>query len=249
MKRATIFASGVFVAAAASATLAAAAPERGSTPQAAPKKQKVLTAFYRDRTVRYFDYGRIRLRRGNKLAPIWVFTNGASGQRSIVDSVPGQRQYSALRTVNAVTWAAGTTPRVLRAASAVRAALSSRELTTRRTGRVVNAPLLGFGQTRHPGFARGRTIHYYELGTVKVAPGNEVLPIWTFTNGVRGQRNIADVVPGTTAYPPLWGVIEVTWRAAAERRLLRSFEQLQQARRAGKVTVERTSIVVNCPFV
>jgi hypothetical protein len=147
MKRATIFASGVFVAAAASATLAAAAPERGSTPQAAPKKQKVLTAFYRDRTVRYFDYGRIRLRRGNKLAPIWVFTNGASGQRSIVDSVPGQRRYSALRTVNTVTWAAGATPRVLRSASAVRAALSSRELTTR--GRAASSTRLYSASARH----------------------------------------------------------------------------------------------------
>jgi hypothetical protein len=249
MKRAIIVASGVFVAAVVSITLAVALPEGGATPQAAPKKQKVLIGFYRDRTVRYFDYGRIRLRPGNKLAPIWVFANGASGQRSIVDSVPGQRRYSALRRVNLVTWAAEATPRVLRSASAVRSARSRGEIRTRNTSRVVNAPLLGFAQTRHAGFAKGRTIHYYELGTVNLAPGNEVLPIWTFTNGVRGQRNIADVVPGTTAYPPLWAVIEVTWRTGAERRLLRSFEQLQQVRRAGDVTLERTSVVVNCPFV
>jgi hypothetical protein len=249
MKRTILVASGMLVAAAAAVTLAAGSPERAATQQAAPKKQKVLTAFYRGRMVRYFDYGRIRLRPGNRLAPVWVFANGANGQRSIVDTVPGQRRYSALRKVTMVTWAAEATPRVLRSASAVRSAMSRQELTTRSTSRVVNAPLLGFGQTRHPGFARGRTIHYYELGTVRVAPGNEILPIWTFTNGVRGQRNIADVVPGTTAYPPLWGVIEVTWRTGAERRLLRSFGQLQQARRAGDVTVKRTSIVVNCPFV
>jgi hypothetical protein len=63
------------------------------------------------------------------------------------------------------------------------------------------------------GFAGGRTIYYYELGVVKVAPGNEVLPIWTFTDGVAGQRNVADLVPGKTAYPPLWAIVEVTWKS------------------------------------
>jgi hypothetical protein len=128
-------------------------------------------------------------------------------------------------------------------------AQASGDLTITTTPRVVNVALLGFGQTRHAGFAKGRTIHYYELGVVKIAPGNEVLPIWTFTNGVEGQRNIADVVPGTTAYPPLWAVIEVTWKTGANRSLVRSFEQLQQARTAGAVTIKRTTTVVNCPFV
>jgi hypothetical protein len=249
VKRAILAGLGMALVAALSVSLAAAHPEATAAPQAAPKKQKVLLGFYRDRTVRYFDYGRIRLRPGNKLAPIWVFANGASGQRFIVDSVPGQRAYSALRRVNTVTWSADATPRVLRSASAVRTARSQGDVTVTSTSRVVNAPLLGFGQTRHAGFAKGRTIHYYELGLVKVAPGNEVLPIWTFTNGVRGQSNIADVVPGTTAYPPLWRVIEVTWKPGAERSLIRSFEALEQARKAGDVTLKRTTMIVNCPFV
>jgi hypothetical protein len=249
LKRAIFVVLGMLGTVAAGASLAAALPGRSAAAEAAPKKQKALTAFFNDRAVRYFDYGRIKLRPGNKLAPIWVFSNGASGQRSVVDSTPGQKGYSALRRVNEVTWAGGGTPRVLRSASAVRAARASGELTTKASSRVVNAPLLGFGQTRHAGFAKGKTIHYYELGLVKVAPGNEVLPIWTFTNGVRGQRNIADVVPGRTAYPPLWGVVEVTWTAGVERRLVRSFEQLQRARRAGELTLARTSMVVNCPFV
>jgi hypothetical protein len=208
-----------------------------------------VPGFYDGRSVKYFHYGQIKLRRGNKIAPIWVFTNGADGQRSIVDSVPGSKQYSALHKVTNVTWRSDATPSVLRSAEAVKAAQANGDLTLRSTPRVVNAALLGFGQTRHAGFAQGKTIHYYELGVVKVAPGNEILPIWTFTNGVAGQRNIADVVPGTTAYPPLWAVVEVTWRPGATRRLVRSFEQLQQARRGGELTLEKTSTVVNCPFV
>jgi hypothetical protein len=248
VKAAILIASVIVASAASSVTPAAPYAERPTT-QSAPKKQKVLTGFYRDRTVKYFDFGRIRLRPGNKLAPIWLFSNGANGQLAIVDSVPGQRQYSALRKVNVVTWAADATTRVLRSASAVKTARSRGEVTIGSTTRVVNAPLLGFRQVRHAGFAKGKTIHYYELGLVNVAPGNEILPIWTFTNGVRGQSNIADVVPGTTAYPPLWAVIEVTWKAGAQRQLVRSFEALQQARKAGDVTLKRTSMVVNCPFV
>lgn len=249
MKRAALATSLVLVAAAAVVTLAGAQPTEAVSVTAAPKKQKVLSGFYNNRTVTYFDYGRIKLRPGNRVAPIWVFSNGADGQRSIVDSAPGDKRYSALHKVNAVTWKSDATPRVLRSAAAVRNAQADGDLTTRSTSRIVNAALLGFGQTRHAGFAKGKTIHYYELGLVKVAPGNEILPIWTFTNGVDGQSNIADVVPGTTAYPPLWAVIEVTWKAGAQRSLVRSFEQLQQARKAGDVTLERTAMVVNCPFV
>ena len=249
MKRAVLSLSFVLVAAALSGTVAGAKPNEAITTKTAPKKQKVLIGFYKNRTVRYFDYGQIKLRPGNKLAPIWVFSNGADGQRSIVDSAPGATQYSALHKVNTVTWQANATSRLLRSAAAVRGAEANGDLTITSTSRVINATLLGFGQTRHAGFAKGKTIHYYELGLVKVAPGNEILPIWTFTNGVDGQSNIADVVPGTTAYPPLWAVVQVTWKAGAERRLLRSFEQLQQARKAGDVTLKRTTMVVNCPFV
>jgi hypothetical protein len=219
------------------------------TAQAAPKKQKVLLGFHENRTVKYFDFGRIRLRPGNKLASIWVVANGPAGQRAIFDSVPGKKRYSALREVSTVTWSANATPRMLRSAAAVRAARASGDVTIRNTSRVINAPLLGFGQKRHAGFAKGKVIHYYELGVVKVAPGNEILPIWTFKNGVKGQTNIADVVPGTTDYPPLWSVIEVTWKPGATRTLVRSFEQLQAARKAGAVTLKKLPMVVNCPFV
>jgi hypothetical protein len=250
MKNVAVTASlGLVLAAAAGLTTAEAYTAATGATEAPPKKQEVVPGFYNGRSVKYFDYGQIKLRPGNKLAPIWAFTNGADGQRSIVESVPGSKQYSALHKVTSVTWKSDATPRVLRSAAAVKAAQANGDLTVRSTPRVVNTALLGFGQTRHAGFAQGKTIHYYELGVVKVAPGNEILPIWTFTNGVPGQRNIADVAPGTTAYPPLWAVVEVTWTSGAQPRLVRSFEQIEQARTAGEVTLKRTSTVVNCPFV
>jgi hypothetical protein len=194
-----------------------------------------------------FDFGPIKLKPGNKIAPLWAFTNGAAGQRAVIDIVPGRSGYSAVWRVNNVTWSNGSTPRVLKSAAQVREAAAARELSIRSTSTVVNRTVLGFGQVRHPGFSRGKTIHYHELGAVKVAPGNEVLPIWTVTNGVKGQRNLADVTPGQTAYPPLWSIIEVTWKAS--ERLLTSVAALKRAQAAGGVTLEKKPLVVNCPLV
>jgi hypothetical protein len=228
----------------------ATAPDRASGPAAStPKKQPAVPGFFRGRTIRYFDFGPIKLKPGNKLAPIWVVTNGASGQHNIVDTVPGRANYSPLWQVQKVTWADGVTPRVLRSAAEVRSARASGELTIERTSMVVNCPVLGFGQVRHPGFSRGKTIHYYDLGPVKVKPGNEVLPLWTVTNGVKRQLNIADVTPGQTAYPPLWAIIKVTWKPGAPKRLLTSLAAIRRAQAARQVTLTRTSLVVNCPLV
>jgi hypothetical protein len=131
----------------------------------------------------------------------------------------------------------------------VRSANAGGELTIERTTMVVNCPVLGFGQARHPGFSRGKTIHYYDLGPVKVRPGNEVVPLWTVINGVKRQLNIADVRPGQTAYPPLWAIIKVTWKQSASKRLLTSLAAIRRAQSAGELTLTKTSLVVNCPLV
>jgi hypothetical protein len=242
-----------FVAATILATGALAGARDAGAPLAssagAPKKQPEVLGFYQGRTVKYFDFGPIKLKRGNKIAPIWTFSNGADGQRNIIDTVPGRAGYSPLWQVNKVTWASGPTPRVLRSAAEVQQAVAAGEATVERTQTVVNCPVLGFGQVRHPGFSRGKTIHYYDLGKVRVAAGNEVLPLWAFTNGAKGQRNVADVTPGQTAYPPLWSIVQVTWKAGVKPRVLRSYAQIRRARAAGLLRLRKTSTVVNCPLV
>ena len=230
-------------------TIPAAAPSAAAREAGPPKKQPEVLGFFQGRTVKYFDFGPIKLKAGNKVAPIWTFTNGADGQRNIIDTVPGRADYSPLWRVNEVTWASGAAPRVLRSAQDVRRAVAAGEATVERTKTVVNCPVLGFGQVRHPGFSRGKTIRYYELGEVKVAAGNEVVPLWSFTNGAKGQRNVADVRPGQTAYPPLWSIVEVTWSRGAKPRVLKSFAQIRRARSARQLTLRKTSTVVNCPLV
>jgi hypothetical protein len=211
--------------------------------------QKTTPGFYKGRTVRYLDFGPLKLAAGNKVAPIWVITNGTRGQRNIIDVAPGDRGYTPLWRVVMVTWRRGEEPRTLRSAAAVQSARRAGEVTLKQTTTVVNCPVLGFGQRQTTGFAKNRTVAYLDLGLVKLRAGNKVAPIWAFTNGHSEQKNVIDVVPGDRGYTPLWQVNMVTWNDGITPRVLRSGAAIRQARDAGQLTIRRTSMVVNCPVV
>ena len=236
------------LAAAALAWSATAAPV---AVHAASAKKAVTPGFYRGRTIGYFDFGPIKLKPGNKLAPIWTVTNGAGGQHNIIDTAPGQSDYTPLWQVNKVTFKPGSKPHLLRSRAAVEAATKAGEVTVAATNTVVNCPVLGFGQKRVGGFSAGKTIHYYDLGPVKVAPGNAVLPLVAVTNGVIGQHNITEdtIAPGATDYPPLWAIVKGKWNASAHKRLLNSYVEVMRAEKAGELTLVKTALVVNCPLV
>lgn len=212
-------------------------------------KQKTTTGFYQGRTVRYLDFGAMKLARGNKVAPIWAFTNGASGQRNVIDVAPGDKGYTPLWQVVMVTWADDASPRVLRSAAAIRSAESAGEVSLQKTTTVVNCPVLGFGQRQTLGFAKDELIAYLDLGPVKLRPGNRVAPIWAFTNGATEQKNVIDVVPGQRGYTPLWQVSMVTWADGSTPRVLRSAAAIREAAAEGELTIRRTATVVNCPVV
>jgi hypothetical protein len=216
-----------------------------------PDRKPRIAGFFRGTTIHYYDFGPIKLKAGNKLAPIWAVTNGPSGQHNIVDTVPGRADYSPLWQVNMVTWKSSATPRLLRSATDVRKAEAAGEVTITKTSTVVNCPVLGFGQTRISGFSNGHVIHYYDDGPVKVSPGNATAPLYAPMNGVPGQHNIAleNVAVGQTDYPPLWSIIAVEWKPGAHKTLLRSAADVRRARAAGLLTTKQTSLVVNCPVV
>lgn len=135
---------------------------------------------------------------------------------------------------------------VFAAAAAVAATATHAASTGKARARGAAAPAK---QTVAAGFYHGRTIHYYDFGPIKLAPGNTVAPIWAVTNGVAGQHNIVDTVPGKPDYSPLWQVSMVTWKAGVAPRLLTSAAAVRQAQKAGDVTVRQTAAVVNCPVL
>jgi len=112
-----------------------------------------------------------------------------------------------------------------------------------------DGPVKTFSQDVTLGFYRGQVVSYLDFGPVKLKAGNKVAPIWAFTNGDEGQRNIIDTVPGRMDYTPLWAVRMVTWKDPAEARVLRSAAAVSAAQRAGDVTVRAVPVVVNCPVL
>jgi hypothetical protein len=112
-----------------------------------------------------------------------------------------------------------------------------------------DGPVKTFSQDVTLGFYRGQVVSYLDFGPVKLKPGNKVAPIWAFTNGDEGQRNIIDTVPGQKGYTPLWAVRMVTWKAGTNARVLRSAAAVRTAQKAGDVTVRAMPIVVNCPVL
>ena len=112
-----------------------------------------------------------------------------------------------------------------------------------------DGPVKTFSQDVTLGFYRGQVVSYLDFGPVKLKAGNKTAPIWAFTNGDDGQRNVIDTVPGRSDYTPLWAVRMVTWKDGADVRVLRSAAAVARAQRAGDVTIRAMPIVVNCPVL
>jgi hypothetical protein len=104
--------------------------------------QSLTLGYYRGQVVSYLDLGPVKLAKGNKVEPIWAFTNGADGQANVIDTVPGQKNYTPLWGVRLVTWKNGVTPRVLKSAAAVKKAMAAGQVTMSTPGVVVNCPVL-----------------------------------------------------------------------------------------------------------
>ena len=81
----------------AAASLAVAAPQRPATQRPTAQvartaqKQPAVLGFYEGKTVRYFNYGPIKLKPENKLAPIWTFTNGPAASKTSSTLSPARR--------------------------------------------------------------------------------------------------------------------------------------------------------------
>ena len=125
-----------------SAVLLAAAPAFAADGPVKQFPQSVTLGFYRGQVISYLDFGPVKLSKGNKVAPIWVVTNGVDAQRNVVDTVPGQSDYTPLWAVRMVTWKDGVAPRVLRSRSAVDAAVHAGQVAVKAVPVVVNCPVL-----------------------------------------------------------------------------------------------------------
>jgi hypothetical protein len=219
-------------------------------PRGLAPTQVHTTGYYRGHRVEYLDLGVVHLAPGNDVDPIWVVTNGTADQRNIIDTVPGDPAgYTPLWQVTKITWNPGVKARTLTSRKAVERALAKGWITIETTDIIVNCPVLGFNQAVTHGYLKGNRVDYYDLGPLKLAPGNDIDPIWVVTNGTASQANIIDNAPPASDYTPLWGVVKVTWNAGVTPRTLTSATAVDSAVAAGQATLMTTDIVVNCPVI
>ncbi len=79
--------------------------------------------------------------------------------------------------------------------------------------------------------------------------------VYVFTNGIRDggplgfQPDVFDNPPGTPGYSPLRMAFQVTWTNEQTARELKSAAEVKDAAAKGEVTLKRTGVVVNMPFV
>jgi len=126
----------------ASAALVSAVPAAAADGPVRTHSQDVTLGFFRGEVISYLDFGPVKLASGNKVAPIWAFTNGHANQRNVIDTVPGMNTYTPLWAVRMVTWRSGATARVLKSAAAIRAAQRAGQVTIANAPVVVNCPVL-----------------------------------------------------------------------------------------------------------
>jgi hypothetical protein len=105
-------------------------------------RQAATAGFYRGQTIEYLDFGPVKLKPGNKVAPLWSVTNGVEDQYNVIDVVPGRKGYTPLWGVKLVTWKEGVTAQKLTSAAAVRKALAAGQVTVKDAGIVVNCPVI-----------------------------------------------------------------------------------------------------------
>lgn len=236
----------------------------GGTATAPPMGGETLmlvSGWYRDQEVRYYDFGMNSPASGNTIAtaPIWAFITGldadgnpqfVEGQHNIVDVVPGDGGYSDLWEVMLVTVPEDYEPDSIRSAAEVQAA--GYEITA--PGMFVNCPIvpqgtmLEGGEALVQGWYKGEAVFYPDFG----ANPPSALPIWAFVTGmdadgnpqfVEGQNNVIDSVPDDEGYSAFWRVNLVTVDEGYEANSITSAQGVQDS----GFEIAETDMVVNCP--
>jgi hypothetical protein len=86
-------------------------------------------------------------------------------------------------------------------------------------------------------------------------PEESLANIYVFDNGVEGmgplgfQPDIFENPPETKGYSPLRKLNLVTWKDEASARVLKSADELKEAKEAGEITIKQTDVVINMPML
>jgi hypothetical protein len=78
---------------------------------------------------------------------------------------------------------------------------------------------------------------------------------YVFINGIKGegpsgfQLPVASASPGDEGYSPLFEINYVKWNDESNSRVLKTAHEVLEAQNNGEITITRSNIVINSPFV
>ena len=219
-----------------------------------------VDGWFRNASVSYLDFGP----QANVALPILVFFQASSpsspvaGQRNIIDTIPGQPGYNDFWRVFKVLAPSGYVADTIRSLTVAVASGYAIQMTDT----VVNCPVVnpnatvgGSPATLVSGWYRDHDVSYVDEGTRSPVDGWVVVdaPIYAFFHAdgtpVAGQRNVIDALPGSPGYSDLWHVIKVVVDMSYVANGLKDARSILAARDAGQLTIDPTTIFVNCPVV
>ncbi len=228
---------------------------------AAATELKLVTGWFRDDEVKYYDFGANTKLSGGAVAtaPIYVFITGmgadgkpvfVEGQHNVINVVPGDSGYSDLWQVMMVTVAESYEADSITSKDDIDA--SGFQVTT--TDMFVNCPVVAKGTTLEggeklvQGWNKGEQAFYPDFGPNSTS----AIPLWVFITGlnsdgtpkfVDGQHNIIDSVPDDSGYSAFWRINMVTAPEGYEPDSVRSAADVASS----GFDIRETDMVVNCP--
>jgi len=87
------------------------------------------------------------------------------------------------------------------------------------------------------------------------APDAITSPVYVFKNGIAGsgplnfQADVFENSPDDASYTPLRKIVFVTWKNESQAKELKSAAEIQTLVASGAVTLEKSGVVVNMPFI
>lgn len=87
------------------------------------------------------------------------------------------------------------------------------------------------------------------------APDAITSPVYVFKNGIAGsgplkfQADVFENSPDDAGYTPLRKIVFVTWKNEGQAKEVKSAAEIQALATSGAVTLEKSGVVVNMPFI
>jgi hypothetical protein len=204
-------------------------------PTAGPEQKTLVSGWYRDSAVQYYDFGMNSPVAGGTVAtaPIWVMITGVDADGNPQFVVPEEYEPDSLKS---------------------REDVEASGYETMVPGLLVNCPIVPEGTTLEggeelvQGWYKGEPVFYPDFGENPAT----TLPIWVFITGMdadgnpqfmEGQNNVIDAVPGDAGYSAFWQVNLVTVDEGYEANTIKSAADAL----ASGFEITEADMVVNCP--